>query len=338
MEEQFITKYRPYFLNDFYFEPSVRTMIDLLLEIDDLNVLFIGNSNSGKTSLLYALIREYYGLSKTSKLPENNILFINTLKEQGINYFRNEMKTFCQSQSSIHRRKKMVIIDDMDIINQQNQQVFCNYIDKYKDNVCFVSVCSNIQKIIENIQSRTHILKIQPPTPTQLMTFMERILMKEKMILEPSAKEYLLLISNNSIRALMNHLEKIHIYIGKNDSIVSLELCKMLCVNISFSKFEEYLTLLKQKELIKAIAILYSIHDYGYSVIDILDYLFSFVKITESLDENEKYKITHILCKYITIFHKVHEDIIELALFTNNLTEILYTDMKENDTKTNYTF
>jgi hypothetical protein len=28
------------------------------------------------------------------------------------------------------------------------------------------------------------------------------------------------------------------------------------------------------------------------------------------------------LCKYITIFHKVHEDAIELAFFTNNLAEI----------------
>jgi hypothetical protein len=25
------------------------------------------------------------------------------------------------------------------------------------------------------------------------------------------------------------------------------------------------------------------------------------------------------LCKYITIFHKVHEDVIELAFFTNSL-------------------
>jgi GTPase SAR1 family protein len=61
------------------------------MEIDDLNVLFIGSASSGKTSILYAILREYYGLTKHETIPETNILFINNLKEQGINYFRNEM-------------------------------------------------------------------------------------------------------------------------------------------------------------------------------------------------------------------------------------------------------
>jgi len=54
----------------------------------------------------------------------------------------------------------MIIIDDIDTINEQCQQIFRNYIDKYNHNVNFISACSNIQKIIESIQSRTHILKI----------------------------------------------------------------------------------------------------------------------------------------------------------------------------------
>ena len=64
---------------------------------------------------------------------------------------------------------------------------------------------------------------------------------------------------------------------------------------------------------------MYHIHDYGYSVIDILDYLFAYVKFTDIIDEELKYKITCLLCKYITIFNNIHEDCIELALFTNNL-------------------
>jgi hypothetical protein len=38
---------------------------------------------------------------------------------------------------------------------------------------------------------------------------------------------------------------------------------------------------------------------------------------------NEKYTIIPIICKYITTFHNVHEDEIELALFTNNLIQML---------------
>jgi hypothetical protein len=43
-----------------------------------------------------------------------------------------------------------------------------------------------------------------------------------------------------------------------------------------------------------------------------------------SLEENSKYKIIPFLCKYITIFNKIHEDSVELALFTNNLAEIAF--------------
>lgn len=331
---QFISKYKPYYLDDFFLDNPTKTMIRLLIEIEDLNILMTGNSNSGKTSLLYAIVREYYGLSNTDKFPEHNILFINNLKEQGIHFFRNEMKTFCQSRSSIFGKKKMIVVDDMDMINQQNQQVFCNYIDKYKNNVCFVSACSNIQKIIENIQSRMHNLKIQSPTSSQLMDFMNQICQKESMALDNETKDYLLLISNHSIRALINHLEKINLYQGqraflkkeafdKDKKEISLALCKKLCTNISFQKFEEYIQLLREKKHNEAIQIMYSIYDYGYSVIDILDYFYSFLKTTDLLNEDEKYKIIHVLCKYITIFHNLHEDVVELALLTNNLLNVL---------------
>jgi hypothetical protein len=58
-------------------------------------------------------------------------------------------------------------------------------------------------------------------------------------------------------------------------------------------------------------------------VIDILDFFFTFIKQTSLIDEETKYRVIPILCKYITIFHTTHEDRIELALFTNNLSSIL---------------
>jgi hypothetical protein len=41
------------------------------------------------------------------------------------------------------------------------------------------------------------------------------------------------------------------------------------------------------------------------------------------MSEEDKYRVIPYLCKYITIFHNVHEDVIELALFTNSLVQIL---------------
>ena len=314
----FITKYKPYFIDDFCLNDELLYVLKTLISVDYLNILFIGNSSTGKTTLLYALIREYYQLSKDANLPENNILFVNNLKEQGIQYFRNEMKTFCQSRSAIHGKKKLVIIDDIDNINEQSQQVFRNYIDKYKQNIHFISVCTNIQKVIESIQSRVHILQITLPTNEQIRTIMDKIIANENIIIDEPAKDHLLLSSGTTIRILINYLEKITIL----DRPITLELCKKVCSNISYQKFEEYLSKLIEGNLSDSIHILYSIYDYGYSVIDILDYFFIFIKLTKMLDESVKYKVIPFLCKYITIFHNVHEDCIELALFTNNIIDL----------------
>jgi DNA polymerase-3 subunit gamma/tau len=315
----FINKYKPYYIQDFYIETKLISVIKLMFELNNLNILFVGNSCSGKTTLLYALIREYYGLNKNDVIPENNILFINNLKEQGIHYFRNEMKTFCQSHSSIFGKKKLVIIDDIDNINEQSQQVFRNYIDKYSHNIHFISVCSNIQKVIESIQSRLQIIKISPPSNEQINNIMKKIIQQENIIIDEKSKEYILLITNGSIRNIINYLEKMYV-LGEP---ITIELCKKICSNISFQEFESYISLLKQNKLNEAIKILYDIYDYGYSVIDILDYFFTFVKLTSIVDEETKYRIIPFLCKYITIFHNIHEDCIELALFTNNLSNLI---------------
>lgn len=318
-ESTFITKYKPYYIREFCKDDKLLSVINTLLEIDYLNILFIGNSSSGKTTLLNALIREYYNLDRTANFPENNILFVNNLKEQGIQYFRNEMKTFCQSHSAIHGKKKLVIIDDIDNINEQSQQVFRNYIDKYKRNIHFISVCTNIQKVIESIQSRLHIIQINQPTKEQNREIMENIIQKEGLEIDEESKEYLLMVSSSSIRILINYLEKIFILGEKID----IELCKKICSNISFQQFELYIAKIREDDLTGAIDIFYSIYDYGYSVIDILDYFFTFIKLTNCLDEETKYKLIPYLCKYITIFHNLHEDGIELALFTNNIYQLL---------------
>jgi DNA polymerase III delta prime subunit len=325
--DTFILKYKPYFIRDFYLEPTHLTVLNALQELDDLNLLVVGNSCSGKTSLIYAIIREYYGMNESAVFPEHNIMFINNLKEQGIQFFRTEMKTFCQSKSNIPGKKKIIVVDDIDTINEQSQQVFRNYMDKYSKNIHFISVCTNIQKVNESLQSRLHILKINQVDRNNLETTMNKIVEKESLIMDADAKNFLLNISDNSIRVLINHLEKIYI-LGQP---VNMELVHKLCSNISYVQFDNYIHKLKSGDLGGAIAILYEIYDHGYSVIDILDYFFTYIKMTKTLEEVEKYRALPFLCKYITIFHKVHEDVIELAFFTNSLmNEVLRSESAPN--------
>ena len=74
----------------------------------------------------------------------------------------------------------------------------------------------------------------------------------------------------------------------------------------------------------ESVNILYRLHHEGYSVMDILDNYFTYIKITNLLNENIKYKLTTLICKYIIHFHNIHEDELELAFFTNNFIKLLH--------------
>jgi DNA polymerase III delta prime subunit len=293
-------------------------MIKTLVLIDDINILLIGNIASGKTSLLNTLIREYYtGFSL--KEYEENVLYINSLKEQGINYYRTDVKTFCQTCSSVKGKKKIIVLDDIDLINEQSQQVFRNCIDKYSHNVHFISSCSNSQKVIESLQSRLIIIKIKPLQRPNLIKIMRKITHLEKIEITNDAEDFILNVCNNTAKILINYIEKFKLL----NEPITLELASNVCSNISLSTFEEYTQFLKDGQLKDAIRLLYNIYDKGYSVMDILDNYFVFVKITRLLSEEQKYNIIPFICKYITVFHNIHEDEIELALFSNNLQQIL---------------
>lgn len=311
----FLSKYKPYYINDFVGNDQLISVILSLKQIDELNVLITGPSNCGKTSLLYAIIRNYYNLDKNQSLPENNIMFINSLKEQGINYYRNEMKSFCQSKCSILGKKKLVIVDDIDLINEQCQQVFRNHIDKYKSNIHFISVCSNIHKVIESIQSRLHIIKMVSPDFENVRDIANKVIQNESLSIEQNACDYLLSFSKYSIREVLSHLEKLSI-LNDTGAFYTIDNCKNILSNISQHQFEEYIQCLQGNNLKQGIHNLYSIYDYGYSVIDILDMFYSFIKSTHLLDENQKYELLPIICKYITYFHNLHEDSIELVMFS----------------------
>ena len=314
MELPFIYKYQPLFLKDFEIDEELLILIKTLITMDTLNVLFVGDSGCGKSSLIQAIIREYYG----NFSEKGNVMAVNSLKEQGISYYRTEVKTFCQTSSLIPGKKKILVLDDLDIVNEQSQQVFRNCIDKYSHNVHFIASCNNTQKVIDSLQSRMTIMKVKVLYTHNLMKILKKICKIENIYIKPEAEKFVLSICNNSVRILINYLEKFKLL----SRDIDVELATAVCTNIAFQEFINYTNLCKDGNIRDATILMYKLFDKGYSVMDVLDNFFLFVKTTTLLTESEKYKVIPSICKYITIFHNVHEDEIELALFTNNLISI----------------
>jgi len=313
----FIYKYRPKYIKDFEINSKLKYLLFSLINNNNLNILFVGNPGVGKTSLIDAIIREYYN---DNNYFTENILTINNLKEQGIQYYRNEVKTFCQIPCLIPGKKKFIILDDIDYINEQSQQVFRNYMDKYSHNVNFISSCINIQKVIDTLQSRKVIISLPIYTSENMLFVLNNITNSENLAIDLPTSQFIVKISNNSLRIMINYLEKLKII----DLPINIELIRNICSNISHSIFDDYTNLILQKDLNGAINIFYTLYDCGYSTMDIYDNYFLYIKISSIIHSEEiRYKIIKLLCKYITIFHNVHEDEIELALITNEIIKVI---------------
>jgi DNA polymerase III delta prime subunit len=314
MKPLFIDKYKPILFDDYDKDIEIIHTLKMLLETNFTNILISGDYNSGKTTILNTVFSEYFKNIPYSRY-NTNILYINNISEQGINYYRNEVKNFCQISCNIPNKKKMIIMDDIDLINEQSQQVFRSFIDKYSKNVFFIASTSNIQKVIDSLQTRFTILKLEPFHESTLLNIITKIKINENISIDKNAETFILNIANNNLKLLIQYFQKCKLV----NEHITLQLATEICCCISFFVFEKYTNYLKQNDLINAISILSELHNKGYSNIDIFDGYFVFIKKYDKLEEVIKYQIIKYICKYISIFNSIHEDEIELSFFTNNL-------------------
>jgi DNA polymerase III delta prime subunit len=311
MVECFLNKYAPKTFQDFSIDNYT------ILNNSDVNILINGTFSTGKTTLLFKFIQNYFN-DNINIYDNPNILFINNLKDQGIQFCRNNVKTFCQTASSNLNKKKIIAIDDIDEFSDVSQQVIANCLNKYGNNVICIASCINTLKVFNGLKSRMIFITIYSPTYDKLLDITSNIITNENIDIDSDLIPLLIHSSNSSYKILLNTLQKIKIFNCKVDKNNIYE----LITSINFKNFNLYIQHIKDLNLIEAINILDSITNSGVSVIDILFEFFYYIKISNIInDDMLKYNIIQIISKYIIIFNNLHEDSIELAFFTN---EILY--------------
>ena len=73
--QPFLIKYKPSKLNDLLIDEDMKIILNGLINISNLNILFLGNNCCGKTSILKVIINEYFK-DLSLKEQNNNILYI----------------------------------------------------------------------------------------------------------------------------------------------------------------------------------------------------------------------------------------------------------------------
>lgn len=164
----FVEKYRPSSLENYVGNDHLKTTISKYLEQNDIqNLIFYGQAGGGKTTL--------------AKLIVNNLncdyLYINASDERGIETIRDKVSGFASVAS--FKPLKVVILDEADFLTIQAQASLRNVIETFSRTTRFIMTCNFVERIIDPLQSRCQVIKIVPPSKSEVAKHLAWILEKE---------------------------------------------------------------------------------------------------------------------------------------------------------------
>lgn len=326
MSEQFINKYKPKNLEDIYLDNFSNDIINIYLKNNKLNFIIQGNICCGKSSLINILINKYYNISNnlSNNLSNNpNILYINLLKDYGINYYRNEIKNFCNINNFINNtKKKTIVIDDIDQINDNCQQIIISLINKY-NNINFLFSFYDHNKINDNFLKILEPIYIKPIDSEFIKKILKNIVINETLNISDKNIDKIIKLSNYNIPQSINNLNKIILYNNNIvDNIYTINI-ETIISNITIEYFDNYINFCKTKNYKESFNHILKFVDDGYSVIDIIEDFFLYIKNYSTLDDKYKFEIIKVICSMINIINNINEENIELLFLTNNIINIL---------------
>lgn len=163
-----VERYRSKTLDEYVGNEEIKSKLQNYIDQNDIqNFIFYGPAGTGKTTL--------------AKLLVNNLdcshLYINASDERGIETIRDKVSSFASTMS--FNPLKVVILDEADFLTIQAQASLRNVIETFSRTTRFIMTCNFIERIIDPLQSRCQVLKIIPPSKTEVAKHLDKILKEE---------------------------------------------------------------------------------------------------------------------------------------------------------------
>lgn len=313
--------YRYHHVKDSILDDDIKELLFFFQKERNCSFLLYGDNDTGKTSIVHSFLTDYYSLNNTDDIKNCEYIYkYNGLCDNGIHYFKQEVFTFCKLTTSSNT-KLTIYIDNIDNINEHYQLVLKDCLEQYEHKLNIIITCKNIEKIKEYLRSRIYIVKLNKYSVTKMKELLSKINYDYNLLIDNESQTFLLQKCDYSLVKLFSMLETLRLY-GNHEKI-NIQTVKQLCCYINDDMFAEYTSCLFEKNDLKsAVRVLKDILNMGYSIIDIYEMYFSYIKHCDTVCDEIKHHIIKIISKYIIHFYCIHENDIELYLFTYDLFKI----------------
>lgn len=214
MEKPWIEKYRPTDIKNLIINESIRSQINMIMNSSECkHIIISGQPGIGKTSCVKCIANEMLGLDKNNMLLE-----INTTEETYVKNITTTLNTFCKSVSTNTELKKIVILDEADLLTQKSQNEILNKIKEYGHEVHFFLTCNDSTRIIENIQSLSRIIHFPLLSRIDVTNVLKKICVIEAVTYNESSLDTLFEISQGDLRKAINNLQLVSVSGKINDA------------------------------------------------------------------------------------------------------------------------
>jgi len=305
------TTFKPKLIDDLCISYKFKHYLKNVIKNNSFHILFYGDKDCGKTSILNCILNEYY-----ANINNKNeyIMKIQGLCEHSMSILKNDIISFCMYPVS--KKKRTLVVEDIDLLNSNGYDIILKCLNVYKANINIIITCVDKYKLSYQIMSRLNLMQCKYDEDKFRELYYDQLSKLPFKMENKEASDILLRHSNKSFQILHSLFDKL-IYYGKKT--YTCEDLISICGIIDNSIFETYTHLWQTKKCTEANEQLNLFLEKGYTVVDILELYFVYIKTCDIIPSKIILNVIQAISEYITYFYAIHENPIELYFLTYDL-------------------